>query len=63
MVKPDLGTQFFRQKRKSTHYGKDISNETTPDHLMMSQWQLHTVSLETCMSGKGLTIGHQHHDL
>ena len=55
-VKPDLGTLFFRQKRKSTQVksGKDISYKTTPDHYMLAQRQLHTGSLETCMSDQGL---------
>ena len=43
MVKTDLGTVFYRQKQKSTKSGKNISSRTTPDHLMLAQWQLHTV--------------------
>ena len=42
------------KSRKVLKFGKDISYETTPDYLMLAQWQLHEISLETCMSGQGL---------
>ena len=46
MVKPELGTPLFRQMRKKVpKTGKDISYETTPDHLMLTQWQLLTVGI------------------
>ena len=56
MVKPDLGTLFHctAKSGKVPKSGKDISYEATPNHLMLAKWQLHTVSLETCMSGQGL---------
>ena len=58
MVKPDLGTLFFRQKWKSTPvcYLNTSPMRQHQTILMLAQWQLHTVSLETCKNGQGLKL-------
>ena len=56
MVKPDLGTLFIWPKlEKYLSLVKTSPMRQRQTILMLAQWQLYTVSLETCMSDQGLS--------